>query len=103
MGTAAFEDLGTYPPALQDLAVVVDVDVPAAAVVEQAHRAGGKLVRSVRVFDVYDGDQVPPGKRSLALRVLMRSAERTLNDKDIATVRAKIVGALGREFGATLR
>ena len=101
--TPAFEDLGTYPPAAQDLAVVVGRDVPAAAVVEQARRAGGKLVRSVRVFDVYEGDQVPADKRSLALRVVMRSPERTLNEKDIAGVRAKILKALEREFQATLR
>jgi phenylalanyl-tRNA synthetase beta chain len=71
--------------------------------VATARRAGGKLVAEVRVFDVYEGDQVPKGKRSLALRVLMRSPERTLNEKDIATVRAKVVGALEREFGAALR
>jgi phenylalanyl-tRNA synthetase beta chain len=101
--TKAFEDLGQYPPAAQDLAVVVGRDVPAAAVVEQARRAGGKLVRSVRVFDVYEGDQVPADKRSLALRVVMGSPERTLNDKDISGVRAKIVKALEREYQATLR
>ncbi|HTX70882.1 MAG TPA: phenylalanine--tRNA ligase subunit beta [Thermoleophilia bacterium] len=101
--TTAFEDLGSYPPASQDLAVVVGRDVPAAAVVEQARRAGGKLVRSVRVFDVYEGDQVPADKRSLALRVVMRSPERTLGEKDIAGVRAKILKALEREFAATLR
>jgi phenylalanyl-tRNA synthetase beta chain len=101
--TAAFEDLGTYPPASQDLAVVVGRDVPAEAVVEQARRAGGKLARSVRVFDVYEGDQVPEDKRSLALRVVMRSPERTLNEKDIAGVRAKILKALEREFQAELR
>lgn len=101
--TAVFEDLGTYPPASQDLAVIVGRDVPAAAVVEQARRAGGKLVRSVRVFDVYEGDQVPADKRSLALRVVMRSPERTLNEKDIAGVRAKILKALEREFQAALR
>ena len=101
--TAAFEDLGTYPPASQDLAVVVGRDVPADAVVGQARRAGGKLVRSVRVFDVYEGDQVPEDKRSLALRVVMRSPERTLNEKDIAGVRAKILKALEREFQADLR
>jgi len=101
--TTAFEDLGAYPPASQDLAVVVGRDVPAAAVVEQARRAGGKLVRSVRVFDVYEGDQVPADKRSLALRVVMRSPERTLSDKDIAGARAKILKALEREFQAELR
>ncbi|MBN2205209.1 MAG: phenylalanine--tRNA ligase subunit beta, partial [Thermoleophilia bacterium] len=98
-----FEDLGTYPPAEQDLAVVVARDAAAADVVAVAARAGGKLTRSVRVFDVYEGDQIPADKRSLALRVVMRSPERTLSEKDIAGVRAKILKALEREFAATLR
>jgi phenylalanyl-tRNA synthetase beta chain len=101
--TRPFTDLGTYPPASQDLAVVIGRDVPAAAVVEQARRAGGKLVRSVHVLDVYEGDQVPADRRSLALRVVMRSPERTLGEKDIAGVRAKILNALEREFAAELR
>ncbi len=100
---AGFSDLGAYPPAEQDLAVVVGRDVAAADVVAVARRAGGKLTRSVRVFDVYEGDQVPPDRRSLALRVVMRSPERTLGEKDIAGVRAKILKALEREFAATLR
>jgi phenylalanyl-tRNA synthetase beta chain len=101
--TATFEDLGAYPPAAQDLAVVVDSGVAAADVVSVARRAGGKLTHSVHVFDVYEGDQVPAGKRSLALRVAMRSPERTLSEKDIAGVRAKILAALEREFAAALR
>jgi phenylalanyl-tRNA synthetase beta chain len=99
----AFEDLGTYPPATQDLAVVVGRDVPAADVVAIARRAGGKLTRDVRVFDVYEGDQVPADKRSLALRLVMRSPERTLTDKDITEVRRRVLQALERELGATLR
>ncbi|MCX6371759.1 MAG: phenylalanine--tRNA ligase subunit beta [Actinobacteria bacterium] len=101
--TTAFADLGAYPPAAQDLAVVVDVGVAAADVVAVARRAGGKLTRDVHVFDVYEGGQVPADKRSLALRVVMRSPERTLSEKDIAGVRAKILTALEREFAATLR
>jgi phenylalanyl-tRNA synthetase beta chain len=103
MRGAGFDDLGTYPPAEQDLAVVVARDVAAADVVAVATRAGGKLTRSVRVFDVYEGDQIPVDKRSLALRVVMRSSERTLGEKDIAGVRSKILKALEREFAATLR
>jgi phenylalanyl-tRNA synthetase beta chain len=98
-----FEDLGTYPPASQDLAVVFGRDVPAAAVIATARKAGGKLTHSVSVFDVYEGDQVPDDKRSLALRVVMRSLERTLSEKDIAGVRGKIMAALERDFGAVLR
>jgi len=103
MRGAGFGDLGTYPPAEQDLAVVVARDVAAADVVAVAARAGGKLTRSVRAFDVYEGDQIPADKRSLALRVVMRSPERTLSEKDIAGVRVKILKALEREFAATLR
>jgi len=99
----AFEDLGTYPPAAQDLAVVVGRDVPAADVVAIARKAGGKLTRDVRVFDVYEGDQVPADKRSLALRLVMRSPERTLTDKDITEVRRRVLQALERELGAMLR
>jgi phenylalanyl-tRNA synthetase beta chain len=100
---ATFEDVGAYPPAAQDLAVVVDRGVAAADVVAVARRAGGKFTRDVHVFDVYEGDQVSADKRSLALRVVMRSPERTLSEKDIAGVRAKILKALEREFQATLR
>ncbi|HEY5387429.1 MAG TPA: phenylalanine--tRNA ligase subunit beta [Thermoleophilia bacterium] len=103
LGTATFEDLGAYPPAAQDLAVIVGRGVAAADVVAVARRAGGKLTRDVHVFDVYEGGQVPADKRSLALRVVMRSPERTLGEKDIAGVRAKILKALEREFQATLR
>ena len=101
--TAAFADLGAYPPASQDLAIVVSRTVAAAAVVETARRAGGKVTQDVHVFDVYEGNQVPVDKRSLALRVTMRSPERTLSEKDIAGVRAKILKALAREHAATLR
>ena len=81
----------------------MDRGVAAADVVGVARRAGGKLTRDVHVFDVYEGDQVPADKRSLALRVVMRSPERTLSEKDIAGVRAKILTALGRELAASLR
>jgi phenylalanyl-tRNA synthetase beta chain len=101
--TVAFEDLGAYPPASQDLAIVVARDIAAASVIETARKAGGRITQGVWVFDVYEGDQVPADKRSLALRVTMRSSERTLGEKDIAGVRAKILKALEREFAATLR
>jgi phenylalanyl-tRNA synthetase beta chain len=57
----------------------------------------------MRVFDVYRGDQAGPGKKSLAFRVAFQSPERTLTDEDAAGLRTKIVEALARRFGATLR
>ena len=98
-----FTDLVTFPPASQDLAVVVGRDVPVADVLALVRRAGGKLLHEVSLFDVYEGDQVPPGKRSLALRLLMRSPERTLTEKDIGSVRQRVLSALDKEYGATLR
>jgi phenylalanyl-tRNA synthetase beta chain len=103
LGTPLFEDLVTFPPASQDLAVIVDADVPSARVLAIVRKAGGKLLREAAIFDVYEGDQVPAGKRSLAVRLVMRSPERTLSDKDITGVRQKVLAALDRELGATLR
>jgi phenylalanyl-tRNA synthetase beta chain len=103
LATALFEDLVSLPPASQDLAVVVAADVPAAQVLDVVRRAGGRLLREASVFDVYEGDQVPPGKRSLAVRLVLRSADRTLNDKDITGVRRKVLAALERELDATRR
>ena len=101
--TALFEDLLSYPAATQDLAIVLDADVPAATVLELVRRAGGKVLRDAVVFDVYEGDQVPPGKRSLAVRLVMRAADRTLTEKDIGSVRRKVLAVLERELAATLR
>jgi phenylalanyl-tRNA synthetase beta chain len=103
LSIALFEDLLTFPLAGQDLAVVLDADVPAAQMLEVVRRAGGRLLRTATVFDVYEGDQVPPGKRSLAVRLVLRSAERTLTEKDIGGVRRKVLAALERELGAALR
>lgn len=103
LGTALFTDLVTYPPASQDLAVVVDRDVPAEEILAAVRAAGGGLLHRVSLFDVYEGDQVPAGKRSLALRLVLRSPQRTLTEKDISGVRSRVLLALQRQFAATLR
>ena len=99
LSISLFEDLLTFPPASQDLAVVLDAGVPAAQVLEVVRRAAGRLLREATVFDVYEGDQVPSGKRSLAVRLVLRAADRTLTDKDIGGVRRKVLAALERELG----
>jgi phenylalanyl-tRNA synthetase beta chain len=97
-----YEDLIGYPPLRQDLAVVLPVDVPAAQVVSAAREAAGELLRDARVFDVYTGSQVDEGRRSLALALLFRAADRTLSDEDVSPVRERIVTALGA-LGGELR
>ncbi|MEO7198123.1 MAG: phenylalanine--tRNA ligase subunit beta, partial [Solirubrobacterales bacterium] len=97
-----FEDLTTHPALSEDLAVVADRGLDAERIRNCVLEAGGALLRSATVFDVYEGEQVPEGKRSLALRLAFRAPDRTLTDAEVADVRAGIVAALD-SIGATLR
>ena len=98
-----YEDVLTYPANRQDLAVVVDEGVEAGALVATVREAGGPELREARVFDVYHGEQVGEGRKSVALHLVLRAADRTLSDEDAATARARIVELLGERFGAELR
>src|SRR5207253_2477194 len=98
-----YRDVISFPSALQDLAFVVDEDMPASEILAAIRAAGGELLRDVSVFDEYRGPQVGEGKRSLAFRLAFGSPERTLTDEDVAPVRAAIADAVGKQFGASLR
>ncbi len=92
----------TYPAVRQDLAFVVDEDVSAGELVAAMREAAPEL-RDAAVFDVYRGDQVPEGRKSVALRVAFQSPERTLSDEDAQAIRERIVAALAERFQAELR
>ena len=98
-----YEDVVTFPAVKQDLAFVVDEEVPAGALVAAAREAGAPELRSIRIFDVFRGEQVGPGRKSVAVAVEFGSPERTLSDEDAAEVRGRIVAALAARHGATLR
>jgi phenylalanyl-tRNA synthetase beta chain len=98
-----FEEVSPYPEVRQDLAFVVDEAVPAAEVLAALREAGAPLLRSASVFDEYRGEQIGPGKRSLAFRVAFGSPERTLTDDEATEARGRIVAALADRFGAELR
>jgi phenylalanyl-tRNA synthetase beta chain len=102
-GAVAYDEVSTFPEVRQDLAFVVDEDVPASALVAAIREAAGDALRDVSVFDEYRGEQIGAGKRSLAFRVAFGSNERTLTDADAAPIRERIVQALARDFGAVLR
>ncbi len=99
----AYEDVITFPPLKQDLAFVVEEAVTAGELIAAAHRAAGPELRELRVFDVYRGEQVGAGKKSVALAAAFQSPERTLSDEDAAKLRERIVAALAEQFGAELR
>ncbi len=98
-----FTDVITYPAVHQDLAFTVPEEVAAGELVSAAHEAAGPELREMRPFDVYRGDQVSEGSKSVAFSVLFQSSERTLSDEDAAGLRKKIVDALAKRFGAELR
>jgi phenylalanyl-tRNA synthetase beta chain len=98
-----YRDVITFPPLRQDLAFTVDEGVPAGELAAAARAAAGEELRDIRIFDVYRGDQVGPGRKSVAFAVSFQSPERTLSDEDAARLREAIVAALRERFGAELR
>jgi len=98
-----YQDVITFPALKQDLAFVVDEPVRAGDLVAAAREAAGPELREMRVFDVYRGDQVGEGRKSIAFGVAFQSPERTLSDEDAAVLRKRIVEALAERFGAVLR
>jgi phenylalanyl-tRNA synthetase beta chain len=98
-----YDDVITYPAVKQDLAFAVDEGVAAGDLVDAAHEAAGPELREMTPFDVYRGEQVGPGRKSIAFSVAFQSTERTLTDEEAAGLREKIVEALKAKFGAELR
>jgi phenylalanyl-tRNA synthetase beta chain len=101
-GRERYEDVTTYPAVREDLAIVVEEEVPAARVREVVLSGGGELLRGAEVFDLYRGEQVGEGRKSIALRLEFRAPDRTLTDAEVAERRAAITEAL-RAIGGTLR
>jgi phenylalanyl-tRNA synthetase beta chain len=102
VGDEAYEDVISYPAVNQDVAVVVDESVPAAEVRAAVLEGGGELLRSAEVFDLYRGEQVGEGRKSLALRLSFRATDRTLTDEEVAERRTAIEAAV-EKIGGSLR
>ncbi|MCY4400974.1 MAG: phenylalanine--tRNA ligase subunit beta [Candidatus Poribacteria bacterium] len=98
-----FEPIPIYPSVQRDLAIVVDKEMQSDTPIDIIYSTGGELVDSVRLFDVYVGDQVSEGKKSLAYTITYHSATETLTDKDVNNLHDKVVKRLNQELGAELR
>ena len=101
-GEERYTDVTAYPPVHEDIAVVVAEDVPAERVRETVVRAAGELLSSATIFDLYRGDQVGAGRKSIAVRLEFRAPDRTLTDEEVAERRAAVTQALD-EIGGALR
>lgn len=97
-----YDQISTFPPAREDIAVVVDAARPAEEVLETVRKAGGKLLTGAAVFDVYEGEQVADGSKSLAIRLTYSAPDRTLTDDEVAAARTKITEQL-ESIGGALR
>jgi phenylalanyl-tRNA synthetase beta chain len=95
--------LSRYPAVEQDLALIVDDNVPADRVQALIQQTGGNLIERVTLFDVYRGDPIAQGKKSLAYAISFQADDRTLSDSDVTKVREKIIARLKRELGAEVR
>jgi phenylalanyl-tRNA synthetase beta chain len=93
----------TQPAVYQDIALIVDQKTPAADVLAVILDAGGDLLQDARLFDVYQGDPIPTGKKSLAYNLTYRASDRTLNDQEVAKAHEKIAKAAQKRLGASLR
>lgn len=98
-----FTPLPKTQPVRRDLALLLDAGVTFAQVETAVKKAGGKMLREVRLFDVYEGKNLPAGKKSYAIAITMQDDEKTLQDRQIDAVMAKIIDALKRTLGAELR
>ena len=97
-----FQAISRFPVVERDIAVVVDAAQPAGPMVEAIHRSAGDWLKDVTVFDLYEGEHVGIGNKSLAFGLRL-GADRTLQDKDVDKTISRILRALESEFGAKLR
>ncbi len=95
--------ISRQPMARRDLAVVVDAGIPAQALIDTLDRIRPNHVEDIQLFDVYQGANLPEGKKSIAILMLMRDTERTLTDRDIDATLKMFYAALENDHGARLR
>ncbi len=98
-----FSDIPRYPEVRRDLALLINKDVRFAGIRDLAFKAEKKLLRSVDLFDVYEGKGVPEGKKSYAVSFILRDDEKTLHDNQIDRIMQKLIQTFEKELGAQLR
>jgi phenylalanyl-tRNA synthetase beta chain len=92
-----------FPPADRDIAIVVDEATPHTEVEAAIREAAGPLLESVQLFDVYRGESIPAGRKSLAFSLRYRAADRTLDDEEVSAIHARVEAALRARLGAEVR
>ena len=92
-----------YPPVVEDLAFVVPEEVTAAQLLDAIRKGGGPLLSKVELFDIYRGQPIPPGHKSLAYKLTYESLEKPLTDSQVVDIRNRIIRRVAQAVGGTLR
>ena len=98
-----YKHLPKFPAVTRDIAVLVDKAVPVAALEDVMKKRAGKLLDTIQLFDVYEGDRIPADKKSVAYAISFRAADRSLTGEEVNAVMEKIVKNLESDLGAQLR
>ncbi|MCM3442837.1 phenylalanine--tRNA ligase subunit beta [Metabacillus halosaccharovorans] len=98
-----YESIPRYPSITRDIALVVNKDVVAGDIEKVITESGGKMLKEVAVFDLYEGDRLEEGKKSVAFSLRYFDPERTLTDEDVTKTHQKVLDAVEEKIGATLR
>ncbi|AST06516.1 phenylalanine--tRNA ligase subunit beta [Anoxybacillus flavithermus] len=98
-----YSPIPRFPSITRDIALVVDEHVVAGELQKAIIEAGGELLKDVSIFDVYKGDRLPEGKKSIAFSLRYYDPERTLTDEEVTNVHEQVIKAVEQQFGATLR
>ncbi|MCD7710919.1 MAG: phenylalanine--tRNA ligase subunit beta, partial [Porphyromonadaceae bacterium] len=102
-GQVTFADISKFPSVKRDLALLIDETVTFAEVEKAVLEADRKFIRKVTLFDVYEGKNLPAGKKSYAISLLLQDEAKTLQDKLIEHIMSRVVANLQNKVGATLR
>ena len=98
-----YTELPRYPSIVRDIAIVVDEDITVGDIEEVINSNGRELIESIELFDIYRGNQIDSGKKSLAFSIRYRSSEKTLKDEEVNQIQKKIIDDLREKFQARLR
>ena len=99
----SYVPLPRFPAIMRDIAVICNVDIPAAELADNMKNAGGDYLENVKLFDVYTGTGIAEGKRSLAFSLSIRAKDKTLTDEHADEIVARILENLKKYHGAVLR
>jgi phenylalanyl-tRNA synthetase beta chain len=99
----SYTELSKFPAVKRDLALLLDKNVQFADIERIAYECERKLLKAVELFDVYEGKNLEPGKKSYAISFILQDEEKTLNDKQIDKIMSKLIASYEKQLGAKLR